>query len=136
MIFRELKINDYEQFFILINDFQKTNFSFNQFKEIIENQKNIQIYVMERNKQLIAAGTICFEKKFIHNISLYGHIEDIIVKKEYQKNGYGKLLMNNLIQVCKDEKCYKILLNCEEKLIKFYEKCGFINKGFELVIYL
>jgi glucosamine-phosphate N-acetyltransferase len=136
MIFRELKISDYEQFLILINDFQKTNFRLDQFKEIIENQNNTQIYVMEKNNQLIAAGTICFEKKFIHNISLYCHIEDIIVKKIYQKNGYGKLLINNLIQICKDEKCYKILLNCEEKLIKFYEKCGFVKKGVELIIYL
>ena len=107
-----------------------------QFKEILDNDKYLGIYILEENDNLIGAGTILFEKKFIHNISLYGHIEDIIIKKEYRKKGLGKLLINNLIQVCKDRKCHKILLDCSDELINFYEKCGFKNNGNQMTIYL
>ena len=56
------------------------------------------------NNKLIGAGTILYEKKFIHNISLYAHIEDVIIKNEYQGKGYGKILINNLINICKVKK--------------------------------
>ena len=136
MNFRILNSTDYIQFKELINDFRKTNFSEFSFKNYIEAEKNISIYVLEENNKLLAAGTILFERKFIHNISLYGHIEDIIVKKEYQKKGYGKLLIKNLIDVCKTNNCYKILLDCSDNLISFYEKCGFKLNSNQMVIYL
>ena len=97
MIFRQLNIHDYNQFMILINEFRKTEFSLTQFKEILDNEKYLGIYILEENNNLVGSGTILFEKKFIHNISLYGHIEDIIIKKEYRKKGIGKLLINNLV---------------------------------------
>lgn len=136
MIFRQLNIHDYNQFKILINEFRKTEFSLTEFKEILNNEKYLGIYILEENNNLVGSGTILFEKKFIHNISLYGHIEDIIIKKEYRKKGLGKLLINNLVQVCKDRKCYKILLDCSIELINFYEKCGFKNNGNQMTIYL
>ena len=136
MNFRILNSTDYIQFKELINDFRKTNFSEFSFKNYIEAEKNISIYVLEENNKLLAAGTILFERKFIHNISLYGHIEDIIVKKEHQKKGYGKLLINKLIDVCKTNNCYKILLDCSNELVPFYEKCGFKLNSNQMVIYL
>lgn len=136
MNFRILNINDYIQFKKLINDFRKTDFTEFSFKNFIENEKNINIYVLEDNNNLLAAGTILFERKFIHNMSLYGHIEDIIVKKEHQKKGYGKILINKLIEVCKINQCYKILLDCSNELIPFYEKCGFKLNSNQMVIYL
>lgn len=136
MNFRILTINDYIQFKNLINDFRKTDFTEFSFKNFIENEKNISIYILQENNNILAAGTILFERKFIHNISLYGHIEDIIVKKEHQKKGYGKLLINKLIDVCKTNNCYKILLDCSNELVPFYEKCGFKLNSNQMVIYL
>lgn len=136
MNFRVLNINDYIQFKDLINDFRKTDFTEFSFKNFIENEKNINIYVLEENNNLLAAGTLLFERKFIHNMSIYGHIEDIIVKKEHQKKGYGKILIKNLIEECHANKCYKILLDCSNELIPFYEKCGFKLNSNQMVIYL
>ena len=137
MIFRPLNNNDYNYFLLLLNEFRKTHFSYEQFTELLEKQKQVSIYVLEdiENKQIIGTGTILFEQKFIHNISLYSHIEDIIIKKEYRGYGYGKKLIEHLIKVCKQNNCYKILLDCESKLEYFYEKCGFENKGSQMVIY-
>lgn len=32
--------------------------------------------------------------------------------------------------------CYKIILDCSQKNIPFYEKCGFSHKEYEMVLYL
>ena len=39
--------------------------------------------------------------------------------------------------ICMDKQGkYKILLDCETNLIPFYGKCGFTDKGHQMVIYL
>jgi glucosamine-phosphate N-acetyltransferase len=137
--FRMLSKNDYEQYFQLINEFRSTNYTKEQFVHFLEEEvnknKNINIWVIEVNNELIASGTILYETKLIHNISLYAHIEDIIVSSKYRKNGYGLILLNELVDVCKKNNSYKILLDCQEELIKFYEKSGFKKNGSQMVIY-
>ena len=134
--FRILSKNDYEQYFQLINEFRSTNYTKEQFIHFLEEEnKNIHIWVLEVNNELIASGTILYETKLIHNISLYAHIEDIIVSAKYRKKGYGLTLLTELVSVCKKNNSYKILLDCQEELIKFYEKSGFKKNGSQMVIY-
>ena len=91
---------------------------------------------MIHQNQIIASGTILYETKLIHNISLYAHIEDIIVDNQFRKHGLGKLLIEYLVQYCKNKNCYKILLDCQKELIPFYEKNNFQKNGVQMVIYL
>jgi len=133
--FRKINKNDYEKYLILINDFRTTNYTCNQFLNFLEKNKNIEIWVIEQNDELIASGTILYETKLIHNISLYSHIEDIVVLSKYRNKGFGNILLNELINVCKKKGSYKILLDCHEKLIIFYEKSGFKKNGNQMVIY-
>ena len=113
------------------------NISTNQFQHFVSTLHNDHIIlVIEDQQKIISCGTILIETKILHNLGKVGHIEDIIIKKEYRKKGLGKLLINNLVQVCKDRKCYKILLDCSIELINFYEKCGFKNNGNQMTIYL
>lgn len=135
VLFRLINNNDYKHYLNLINDFRKTSFSESQFINLLKEQNNIEIYVLEKDNLLIGAGTLIYEKKFIHNISLYIHIEDIIIKKEYQSNGFGKILMTHLIKKCNEKNYFKLLLDCDPLLIPFYKKCGFENKGNQMVIY-
>jgi len=131
-----LSKDDYEKYLQLINDFRPTNYTKEQFIYFLEeNNKNINIWTIEINNELIASGTILYETKLIHNISLYAHIEDIIVSSKYRKNGYGLILLNELVNVCKKNKSYKILLDCQEELITFYKKSGFNKNGSQMVIY-
>ena len=136
MIFRKLKINDFNQYKQLLNEFRSSNFTMKQFKNFILHEENTRIYVLEDKNKLYATGTILTEKKFIHDFSLYCHIEDIIVKNEFKGKGYGTLLMKKMIDICKQKRCYKMLLDCDIQLIQFYEKCGFTNSGFQMTIYL
>ncbi|MBA3976774.1 MAG: GNAT family N-acetyltransferase [Nitrosopumilus sp.] len=89
--------------------------------------KNYRIVIAEdkQNHQIVGSATLLIEQKFIHNGGKAGHIEDVVTRKGYEGKGIGKEILKELIKIAKDNECYKIILDCDEKLIKFYEKIGF-----------
>lgn len=59
----------------------------------------------------------------------YQTIFGLDVIPEYRNQGIAAQLMNHLIQVSKLEGRKGIILTCKEKLIHYYIKFGYINKG-------
>ena len=60
------------------------------------------------------------------------HITNIVVKKDFRNLGFGSVLLNKLIELCKEKKCSSITLEVNTKnipAIKLYEKFGFKNVG-------
>lgn len=98
---------------------------------------NSEIYIIRNiNKnKIIASGSILIEKKFIHKLSSVGHIEDIVIDTDFRRMGLGKYLLGHLSNIAKERGCYKVILDCSDKNIKFYEKCGFVIKEFEMAKY-
>ena len=136
LIFRNIEYDDFDKGYMdLMFEFtnyhnQITKQKFINFIDMQKNYKTIIIY-SEIEKRIIGAGTIIIVHK-IHNNPI-GQIEDVIISEKYRKNGFGKQIIEKLIDIGKNEcKCYKIILNCLEKNIKFYENCGFINVGVEM----
>ncbi|CAI4038701.1 hypothetical protein SMKI_06G0470 [Saccharomyces mikatae IFO 1815] len=97
-------------------------------------QYNAIVIVDKHTEKIAATGNIFIEKKIIHELGLCGHIEDIAVNSKYQGQGLGKLLIDELVTIGYGYGCYKIILDCDEKNVKFYEKCGFSNAGVEMQI--
>lgn len=59
-------------------------------------------------------------------------IERIYIRTNFQKHGVGKYLMNNAVQIAKEQKKKKIWLGVWEKnenAIAFYGKMGFVQTG-------
>ena len=102
--------------------------------KITEN-KNHKIFIAKNNDKIIGSGTILIEPKLIHDLSYVGHIEDIIVDGNYRNKGIGKLILEKLINVAKENKCYKVILDCSVANVKFYEKLGFKTKEQQMAIY-
>ena len=129
IICRKLLKTDYDQFHILINDFRETTFSREQFEKILSLNTNCEILVFEQDGSLIATGKIMYEYKFIFNISCLAHIEDVCVKKEFRDKGFGKYIIKELINLAKQNNCYKVTLDCSDENKQFYEKCNFERRG-------
>ena len=128
MSFRLLTDSDYKQYFNLINEFRQTTFTKEMFINILYLiSKNSEIWVYEKDGELLATGTIIYEHKFIFNTCIYAHIEDVCVKASYRRQGLGKLLVKHLID--KARHCYKITLSCADDNILFYESCGLEKRG-------
>ncbi len=87
------------------------------------------IYVYQIDNEIIGCCTLLVEPKIIHNGSKVGHIEDLVVSKEHRGKGIGKELLKYCIDIAKKHGCYKVILDCDESNINFYNKCGFRQKG-------
>ena len=93
-------------------------------KKIIENPDHI-IQVAEVDGKVVGSTTLLIEQKFIHEGGKVGHIEDVVVSKEFEGRGIGIKLVTSLLEVAKTKNCYKTILDCKNELIPFYERMGF-----------
>ncbi len=78
--------------------------------------------------RICGAGTIVVEPKFIHNAGFAGHLEDLVVDTGLRGKGIGTKLVHQLLQFARESGCYKVILDCAEHNVHFYEKCGFKRK--------
>lgn len=105
--------------------------------KIMELYPFIQIWVAQEiySNKIIGCGTLLIEPKFIHKCGSVAHIEDICILPEYRSKGYGKIIIQLLIDISKINNCYKIILNCNDEKKDFYEKCGFCETNKQMSIY-
>jgi len=97
-------------------------------KKILKKMRSIPnhtIYVAVLDSKVIGSATILIEPKFIHNGGTVGHIEDVVVRKEYQNKGVGQKLVKALLEYAKKNGCYKTILDATDDVMPFYENLGF-----------
>mmetsp|Transcript_36775 Transcript_36775/g.57510 ORF Transcript_36775/g.57510 Transcript_36775/m.57510 type:complete len:118 (+) Transcript_36775:288-641(+) len=86
-------------------------------------------------KKIVATATLMVEYKFMRGGHLAGHIEDVVVDSSLRGRQLGVKLMQALQSVGRDLGCYKIILDCSQDNVKFYERCGFKHKEEQMAIY-
>jgi glucosamine-phosphate N-acetyltransferase len=64
-----------------------------------------------------------------------GHIEDIVVSEKHRNLGIARSILTELKKHAYIKDCYKVILDCSEENIKFYEKNDFIYKGAQMAVY-
>jgi len=130
IIIREIEEDDLEKGFLETLDFLRnaSNLDKNKAKEIlkkiIQNPNHI-IYVAIDNKKIVGSTTLLIEQKFIHDGGLVGHIEDVVVRKDYEGKGIGIKLVTSMLERAKEKNCYKTILDCKDDVKQFYERIGF-----------
>lgn len=91
----------------------------------------ITIVAFDDNK-IVGTASLIIENKFIHDGSKVAHVEDVAVHPEYQGKGIGLTMMSSLELFAKLEGVYKIILDCSEENVPFYEKFGFFKKEVQM----
>ena len=127
---REIKENDLENEFLETLDFLRkaSDLDKNKAKEILEKIKqnpNQIIQVAIDDKKIVGCITLLIEQKFIHDGGLVGHIEDVVVRKDYEGKGIGMKLVISMLEYAKRKNCYKTILDCKDDVKQFYERIGF-----------
>ncbi len=127
---REIEKNDLEKGFLRSLDSLRkaSDLDTGRAKEIFENIKsnpNHKIFVAIVDEKVVGSTTLFIEPKFIHQGGLVGHIEDVVVSKEFQGKGIGEKLIKASLDFAKNNGCYKTILDCSEDVESFYEKIGF-----------
>ena len=138
---RPLLINDYDKGYLnllsqltIVGDIRKENFVEN-FNKLPECHKLFVIEYTHNENIIVSIGTLIVETKFIHNCGKVGHIEDIVVDRNWRGRGLGKMMINYLSNLSNELGCYKCILNCSNNLIEFYKKCNFKNTGNQMSLY-
>tara|TARA_R100000008_G_C3557115_1_gene153849 strand:+ start:442 stop:921 length:480 start_codon:yes stop_codon:yes gene_type:complete len=75
--------------------------------------------------KIIGTASVLIEHKMLHYGSRVGHIEDVVVTSRTRNTGVGRSLVEKCLEHCRNNHCYKVILDCSNKNIPFYESCGF-----------
>jgi len=136
-IIRELRKEDLWNGFLTTLDSlrQASDIDRNKAEEIfakIDSNPNHIIVIAELDGKIVGATTLLIEQKFIHKGGLVGHIEDVVVDKNFQGQKIGEKIMRHLLEFAKNRGCYKTILDCTDDVKPFYEKLGFKHIANEL----
>ncbi len=130
VVIRELKKEDLGNGFLTtLDSLRKTsNIEKNTANKIfdkIENNPDHIIVVALIDGKIVGAATLLLESKFIHDGGIVGHIEDVVVDKNYQGQKIGEKIIRYVLEFAKTKGCYKTILDCVDDVKPFYEKLGF-----------
>jgi len=93
------------------------------------------VIIDKKTDTVVGLGTVFMERKFQRGISCVGHIEDIVVDEKQQGKKLGLRIIQALNYISENSGAYKTILNCSDKNIPFYQKCGFEKKENEMAKY-
>lgn len=79
-----------------------------------------------RKQLIIGAATLVIEHKFIHDCGLKARLEDVVVNDTYRGKQLGKLITVTVTLLAQQLGCYKMALECKDKLIQFYTSLGYV----------
>ncbi|MCH8915715.1 MAG: GNAT family N-acetyltransferase [Thaumarchaeota archaeon] len=136
-IIRELRKDDLWNGFLTTLDSlrQASDIDRNKAEKIFEkinlNPDHI-IVVAELGGKIVGTTTLLIEQKFIHGGGLVGHIEDVVVDKNFQGQKIAEKIIKYIFEFAKNRGCYKTILDCTDDLKPFYEKLGFRHIANEL----
>ena len=72
------------------------------------NDEYFLICIIDASQHIVGTGALLVERKFIHNLGLVGHIEDIAVAKDQQGKKLGLRIIQALDYVAENVGCYKV----------------------------
>jgi len=132
---RPLKSGDYRRGFLQslsqltnVGEVSETQF-LNRFAEM-RAKGDYYVTVIEdlRSNKIIGSATLVIERKFIHSCGLRGHLEDVVVDDTYRGKQLGKLVIVTATLLGEVLGCYKMSLECKDKLIPFYRTMGYVDE--------
>ena len=137
VIFRKVIKEDLDKVFKILNQLKELNIesidkesAWNSFNQ----NKSSKSIVGVLDNEIVAYGSIVIENKIRGEVA--GHIEDIVVDKNYRGRFIGDNLIKELINIGKKNSCYRITLFCKENLENFYSRQGFKKSSINMKKYL
>lgn len=125
---RELTVSDVTKGFLTtLTALSPTHLTASQFSNILTNRNRhgIRTFVAVLEDEIVGTISFFIEMKFIHSGGKVCHIEDVAVREDLQISGIGTSLMEFVENIAKQENCYKMILDCGDYNVRFYQKNGY-----------
>lgn len=103
----------------------------------IQSYPNYHIYVATSMGAIIGTFALLIMDNLAHKGKPSGIVEDVVVRRDWQRKGVGKEMMAYAMKICKEEGCYKMVLSSNmvrEEAHQFYEALGFKRHGYSFVV--
>jgi glucosamine-phosphate N-acetyltransferase len=98
-------------------------------------KSNHYMYVLYEDGEPLACGGFAIITKLGRNGSRDALIEEVVVRADKQRNGYGRKLIAFLLKKIEQYNVYAVWLNCSDENVPFYKKCGFEKTGNQMKVY-
>ena len=132
MQIRELDLKELQSVYDVLSQL-RIDLSYKEFEDLIYDMRHMEykmIGIMEKEKLITYAG-VAVQTNLYHKRHLY--VFDLVTDEKYRAKGYGKMMLEYLVDYAKMGMCENIVLSsgfAKEDAHKFYEKNGFDNKSF------
>ncbi len=122
MQLRTIKIDDHQK---LIEFWKKNYFvsemdSSEHFRVFLEKNPELSV-LMEENGEIIGSALGSYDGR-------RGYLQKLVTDKESRNKGIGRQVAREVVKRLKMAGALYIPISVEEKLVPFYEKCGFVKK--------
>lgn len=77
------------------------------------------------NGAIAGTASLLVERKYTRGGLRVGHIEDVVTDPNYRGKGVALQILHSLCNVAASQSCYKVILDCSDKSVAFYENRGF-----------
>ena len=91
-------------------------------------------FIYEIDGKAVGCITCLIEQKLAHSYKKVMHIEDVITHENYRGRNIATDLLNYTKEIAINNNCYKIILDCNENNVAFYNKVGFTETGVQMSI--
>jgi glucosamine-phosphate N-acetyltransferase len=140
LVFRKLQKEDFSKGFLQLLGQLTTvgSVSREQFEahfDARESNPDMHTLVGTIDGAIACTASLLIESKYVHGCSQVGHIEDVVVDRFFKRRGYGKQIITELVRIAKQSNCYKVILDCNNENVPFYESCGLSKHSNEMALY-
>lgn len=141
---RQLEAGDDDKGFLnllaqltVVGEISKEQFR-ERFRLLQSKQPDYHIVVLEDvdKQKIVASATLLIEYKILRHCGKVGHVEDVVVDDGYRGQKMGQRVIAALVAYSQSQGCYKVILDCSDSNVPFYEKCGFTRKEVQMAMYM
>ena len=132
MQIRELDLKELYTVYDVLSQL-RVDLSYKEFEDLIYDMRHMDykmIGIMD-GEELITYSGVTVQTNLYHKRHLY--VFDLVTDEKYRDKGYGKMMLDYLVDYAKMGMCENIVLSsgfAREDAHKFYEKNGFDKKSF------
>lgn len=95
-----------------------------------DNTRVIDTFVAVEAGVVMGTASLLIEPKLLHDGRAAGHVEDVATHPEHRHKGVASSLIKHIIEYARQRCFYKLILDCDQSLVSFYEQFGFrVNPG-------
>jgi len=141
MKIRELQQADFEGVKKLIEELENVEMDFVSFLSIFNEylqKKDGICWVIEIEEERIVGFLSCFGQRLLHHCDWVYEIQELIITKDYQGQGLGKIVIEKLVATLKEKNVFSLEVTTNKKRIhahEFYKSVGFVNSHEKFTMY-